>query len=192
MRNLFLIIMLISSQIAFAEGDARLVLEFKQPGNVQANMGGKIISGDLQKRVGAFSQWTFQTDKEHGFDVIVNNKTHKVLSQKSSMEAGGPFLIAASPDNKYVVFDYGTSAGLRDFSVLTPEGKVMFKTIYLGELVWTKQGLRYGKPSSVSLNLNSETKKCTASGVAWQVQTYVFDGVKNKKIAGESKIECGE
>ena len=182
---------LLACQFAFAQVDySHLTLQFKKSGTVQAKIGSKIIPGTLEKRIGVFSQWTFRTDEEHGFDVIVNNETHKILSQKNSLEAGGPFLIAASPDNKYVVFDYGTSPDPRDFSVFKSDGHIIFKSPYLGDIAWGKQGLRYGKPTSVSIDLNAETKKCAALGAAWQVQMFLFDGVRNKKLGNSARIEC--
>ena len=152
--------------------------------------GAQSIKGELDKSVGGYSQWTFYLKEDHGFSVIINTKTDKILHQKNTLEANGPYLITASPDNKFVVFDYGTGATERDFDVRTDDGKVIFKNTYLHVLKWGKNGLVYDHPTSVPFNLNKQTKACESMGAAWQLQMYRFDGKDNVSLDTAPEIGC--
>lgn len=159
-------------------------------GQLFASGHNKMLKGELEKQAGDFSQWMFKLNEQTGFDIIINQKNRKIIFQKNSLDAGGPFLQSVSSDAKYIVLDYGTAPTKRDFEVRTDKGKIIFKNTYLNVLNWKKDGLEYDHPTSLPLNHNQQTEACRDLGAAWQVQMYVFDGKKNKKLATPARIEC--
>jgi len=197
-RSQFIFTLVLLCTQAIAKNDAPLQVQFKHKSyeltfsddQLLAKNGKDIIKGEREKQIGDFSQWEFKVNDQMGFEIILNQKTDKILSQKNSLDAEGPFLVAASPDSNYVVFDYGSAATRRDFEVKNADGKVVFKKAYLNQLDWTKDGLEYDYPVSVPITLNKETEACRSVGVAWKTQMYLFDGKENKKLTTAPRIQC--
>lgn len=198
MRYLMLFLIIFSSFQVLAKDSITLTIEFQNKhyqltlsgGKLVASSGNEKIAGQLDKRLGDFSEWTFAIKNDFGFELIINEKIPKIINQKNNLDAGGPFLETVSPDSKWVVFDYGTGPTARRFEVRASDGKVLFTDSYLNQLSWTKQGLLYDFPKVLPINLNAKTKACEAMGSAYQVQLYLFDGKTKKRVNKPPTIEC--
>lgn len=157
-----------------------------------ASQNGKDFTGELQNRFGNFSHWLLRLNEKQGsgFGVIINERSSVILNQKNDLDAGGPFLEAASPDSEIVVFDYGTGPGPRGLEMRDSEGKLLLKDTYLGKIEWTGNSFEYGIPKSLPINLNERTKACADVGAAWEVEQYSFDGKEKIKLHKPPTIKC--
>lgn len=202
MKNIIrIIILLFYSLPIFAGNTQPLNVEFQgknyqlilSKGQLSAMSDNKKFEGNLDKRLGDFSQWTFTiTKNDDGFNIILNEKNNKIITlKKTLLEAGGPFLEAISPDSKLVVLDYGTGPEIRDFAVRTADGKLLITDKYINQVSWTKNGLEYEYPvKRLPISLNAQTKACKPTLCAMEVQYYVFNGRDKIKMNKPMKIQC--
>ena len=172
-------------KILFSKNDFQV---YKNDGN-NSPLVTKITSPEKLKN---YVQLEVMTGPESGFELIIHRSQMTILYIKENLDAGGPFLVLESPDAKKVVFDFGTGPDLREFEVRNEKGVVLFKDSYRGELLWQKEGLFYGVPTSIELNSSAEAKKCETTGSADKIDFYIYNGNEKFKSSQESRIECGQ
>lgn len=183
-------------QVAFDGRSYILSIEANAP---IAQAGTSVLKGHRDETWPPFSQWTFTRPpaavggEEKGFTVIVNEATRQILDLRLDLEAGGPFLLLASLDKRFVVLDYGTGTGVRNLEVRTESGKTAYKTAYFDaiEPKWEKDGLEFVTAVEVPLALNPETGKCKQVGSAWRTTWHRFDGKRATKLSRPGAIVCG-
>ena len=154
------------------------------------------IRGKLEERKGIYSQWNFPGKV---VEIIVNDKTQKILDTKIKNEAGGPFLMNASPyPNDYVIFYYGTGPGGNNFEVRNAAGKIVFKDNYYdnNDIVWVNENyIIYSQAEENDQATPLELRECRESTggdsfiIHWQ--GYDLKTKDKKRLNIPTYVTCG-
>ena len=157
-----------------------------------AKLGSRTFEGEKGKVAGDFASWIFKTGRKGnydvGFELITNQKLKLSLAVNTNLESGGPDLMSASPDSKFVVFRFGSAVRDQRFEVHKADGTLVLKDGYFLDAKWTGKGLEYTLIRDVPTS-DPREKKCPGS-MAVQMKKYIFDGFEKKESKEPPVIEC--
>jgi hypothetical protein len=165
---------------------------------LSTSLGKEKIIGNLNQRLGQYSSWEFNIDEDKvinetsKIDLIFGEKNRVIIDFANGGFDAGPYLGFVSPDSHFIVFDYGTGTGLRNFEIFDAQGIKVAEDHYLdGRAKWTSNGFVYEVPvKDLNINLNDKIKACASVGAAHEVEWYIFDGEKKRKLDRPPEIAC--